>query len=57
MREKIENLTMNRNWIWNGRMYIDIFTWNTAIEVVISELEKIGHSTDSDVEQIRKLKK
>lgn len=32
-------------------------SWNAGIEAVIYELDKIGHSTDNDIEQIRKLKK
>jgi hypothetical protein len=39
MSEKIENATMNRNWIWNGKMYIDILTWNEAIEAAAKDLE------------------
>ncbi len=31
--------------------------WNEAIEAAIVELELIGHSTDNDIELIRKLKK
>jgi hypothetical protein len=31
--------------------------WNAAIEAAISDLDKIGHCTDSDIERIRGLKK
>jgi hypothetical protein len=40
MSDKIENCTMNRNWIWNGREYMDIITWNAALEDAALTAEK-----------------
>ncbi len=56
MSEQIENITMNRNWIRTKKGYIDIETWNEAVEAaaLIADNEWIGRITS---DQIRKLKK
>lgn len=54
INQKIDQIT---------KLYIEVTvlvekaSWNEAVEAVIYELDKIGHSTDNDIEQIRKLKK
>ena len=52
-KDKIENCTLNRNWIWNGKEYLDIITWNAAIEAAAKRLE----GAPLFAEEIRKLKK
>jgi hypothetical protein len=58
MSEQIENCTMNRNWIWNGREYMDIITWNAAIEAAAEKTERRGNNESiRAASEIRKLKK
>jgi hypothetical protein len=38
-KDKIENCTLNRNWIWNGEEYLDIITWNAAIEAAANKVK------------------
>ena len=54
-KDKIENCTLNRNWIWNGKEYLDIITWNAAIEAAAKVSEE--YRDDVAPYEIRKLKK
>lgn len=38
MKNEIENCTLNRNWIWDEKEYLDIITWNVAIEAAVAEI-------------------
>lgn len=58
MSEKIENITMNRNWVRGKTDYIDILSWNEAIEAAAIRAIEIEENTDSYfASEIRKLKK
>lgn len=49
---KIENLTMNRNWVRIDNEYIEIISWNKAIEAAA-----LCVGIEEEMITIRKLKK
>lgn len=53
-KEQIENITLNRNWVWNGKEYLDIESWNAAIEAAANLNNAL---TSHQKNNIRKLKK